>query len=47
MMTITNLQEFIEFWKSLSDEPVDMHEVYTVFFNQETYLEGEYVTCSR
>lgn len=35
------MAEFIEYWKSLNPgENIDMHEVYQIYFDQETYLEG-------
>lgn len=39
-MIFTDLNEFLAWFAHLNpQENVDMHEAYTVFFNQETYLE--------
>ena len=35
-----SLEEFLEWFQGLNpEETVDMHEAYTIFFNQETYEE--------
>lgn len=39
-MIFIDLDDFLEWFGHLNpQEKVDMHEAYTVFFNQETYLE--------
>lgn len=38
-LPIDDLETFMKWYKSLSDEEIDMHEAMTIFFNQGTYLE--------
>ena len=41
MNCMDDLQDFIEWYSSLNpQEEIDLHEVYTIFFNQETYIEA-------
>lgn len=40
MMPIDNLEEFMDWLLSLNpNEPIDMHEALTIYYNQEIYGE--------